>query len=143
MEWDAPQRLDDRRQERSKRILVIRGTADILPLMRGPWRERYTITNNCVLDTFAQIAALDPAILVLDIAMGEQAGWQPFKRLLVEARKTGILMLVISTAPSLVERAQEQASQYGNLCYRAKPASFDGILAPIREMIEWASPSPS
>jgi hypothetical protein len=69
-------------------------------------------------DTFAQIAALDPAVLIMGIAMGEQAGWQPFERLLVEARKTGIPMLVISTAPSLAERAQEQASQYGKLRYR-------------------------
>jgi hypothetical protein len=61
----------------------------------------------------------------------------------VEARKTGIPMLVIFTAPSLAERAREQASQYGNLRYRAKPANFHGILGPIREMIERASPSPS
>jgi hypothetical protein len=47
----------------------------------------------------------------MGIAMGEQAGWQPFERLLVEARKPGIPMLVISTAPSLAERAQQQASQ--------------------------------
>jgi CheY-like chemotaxis protein len=86
--------------------------------MRGLLRERYTITINFVPDTFAQIAALDPAVLIMDFAMGEQAGWQPFERLLVEARKTGIPMLVISTAPSLTERAQEHASQHGKLRYR-------------------------
>jgi CheY-like chemotaxis protein len=118
MERDARQRMDNCPQERSQHILVISGTADILPLMRGLLRERYTITINFVPDTFAQIAALDPAVLIMDIAMGEQAGWQPFKRLPVEARKTGIPMLVISTAPRLAERAQEQASQYGNLRYR-------------------------
>jgi len=144
MERDAPQRMDDRRQEWSQHILVNSGTADILHLIRGLMRERYTITTiDFVPDTLAQIAALDPAVLTLDIAMREQAGWQPFKRLLVEARKTGILMLVISTAPSLAKRPQEHASQYGNLCYRAKPASFNWILAPIREMIERASLSPS
>jgi CheY-like chemotaxis protein len=118
MERDAPQRMDNCPQERSQHILVISGTADILPLMRGLLRERYTITINFVPDTFAQIAALDPAVLIVDIAMGEQAGWQAFNRLPVEARKTGIPMLVISTAPSLAERAQEQASQYENLRYR-------------------------
>jgi hypothetical protein len=47
--------------------------------MRGLLRERYTITINFVPDTFAQIAALDPAVLIMDFAMGVQAGWQPFK----------------------------------------------------------------
>ena len=60
MERDAPQRMDDRRQERSQHILVNSGTAVILHLMR----ERYTITTiDFVPDTLAQNAALDPDVL--------------------------------------------------------------------------------
>jgi DNA-binding NtrC family response regulator len=143
MERDARQRMDNCPQERSQHILVISGTADILPLMRGLLRERYTITINFVPDTFAQIAALDPAVLIVDIAMGEQAGWQAFNRLPVEARKTGIPMLVISTAPSWQSVPKSRRRSTESCVIGAKPASFDGILAPIREMIERASPTPS
>jgi hypothetical protein len=79
--------MDDCPQEGSQHIPVISGTANILPLMRGPLRERCTITINFVPDINAQIAALDPAVLIMDIAMGEQAGWQLFKQLLWKREK--------------------------------------------------------
>jgi DNA-binding response OmpR family regulator len=77
----------------------------------------------------------------MDIAVGQQAGWRLFERLHVEARTTGIPVLVISTALSTMERAQDQTARYGNHRYLAKPASFDEMLAQIREMVRGASPS--
>ena len=135
--------MDDRRQEPRQHILVIGGTADFLHLIRDLLRERYTITTTDFLpNTFAQIAVLDPNVLIMDIAVGEQAGWRLWERLHVEARTAGIPVLIISTAPRLVERAQDEAARHGNYRYLAKPASFDEMLAQIRAMVEGVAPRP-
>ena len=138
-----PQCMDDRRQQRRQHILIIGGTADFLHLIQDLLQERYDVTTTTFVPTaFAQIAPLDPDALIVDIAVGQQAGWELLERLHAEARTTSIPVLIVSTAPGLVERAQDQAARNGNRRYLAKPASFDEMLAQIQEMVG-ASPDPS
>lgn len=73
MDTDVPQCMDDRRQERRQHIVVIGRTTDFLHLIRDLLRERYAIiTTDFVPNTFAQIAAFDLDVLIMDIAVGGQ-----------------------------------------------------------------------
>ena len=67
--------------------------------------------------------------------MGQQAGWELLERLNAEAATTGIPVLIVSTDPRLLARAQEQAARYGANRYLIKPFGLDDILAQIQEMI--------
>ena len=98
--------------------------------------EAYNVTTtNFVPTSFEQIQALEPDALIVDIVIGQQAGWDLLERLHEEAATTGIPVLVVSTDPTLLERAQEQAARYGQNRYLIKPFGLDEILAQIREMI--------
>jgi DNA-binding response OmpR family regulator len=86
-------------------------------------------------NSFGQIAVLDPDALIVDIAVGQRAGWELLERLNADAATTGIPVLVVSTDPRLLERAQEQAALYGKNRCLVKPFGLDEILAHIREMV--------
>jgi len=128
---------EDRSQERRKHFFAINGSPDFLNIIRDLFQvEEYNVTTtNFVPNSFDQIVALEPDALIVDIAVGQRAGWDLLQRLHVEAATTGIPVLVVSTDPTLLERAQEQAERYGNHRCLVKPFGLDEILAQIREMI--------
>jgi DNA-binding response OmpR family regulator len=86
-------------------------------------------------NSFEQIAALDPDALIVDIAVGQRAGWELLERLNAEAATTGIPVLVVSTDPTLLERVQDEAARYGQNRFLIKPFGLEEILAQIREMV--------
>jgi len=128
---------EDRSQEHRKHIFAINGSVDFLNIVRELFQEEaYNVTTtNFVPTSFEQIQALEPDALIVDIVIGQQAGWDLLERLHEEAATTGIPVLVVSTDPTLLERAQEQAARYGQNRYLIKPFGLDEILAQIREMI--------
>jgi DNA-binding response OmpR family regulator len=73
--------------------------------------------------------------LIVDIVVGQRMGWELLEELNAAAATTGIPVLIVSTDPRLLERAQEQAARYGKNRYLIKPFGLDDILAQIREMI--------
>ena len=129
--------MEDRSQEQSKHIFAINGSPDFLNVIRDLFQdEGYNVTTtNFVPNSFQQIAALDPDALIVDIVVGQRAGWELLEQINAEATTTGIPVLIVSTDPRLLDRAQEQAASYGNHRYLIKPFSLDDILAQIREMI--------
>ena len=129
--------MEDRSQEQRKHIFAIDGSPDFLNVIRELFQdEGYNVTTtNYVPNSFAQIAALDPDALIVDIVVGQRAGWELLEHLNAAAATTGIPVLIVSTDPRLLERAQEQAARYGNHRYLIKPFGSDEILAQIREMI--------
>jgi hypothetical protein len=68
--------MEDRTQEGRKHIFVINGAPEFLNLMRDLFQdERYNVTTtNFVPNSFAQIAALQPDALIIDVVVGQQAG---------------------------------------------------------------------
>ena len=72
---------------------------------------------------------------MVDLVVGEPGGWELLEQLNAEAVTTGIPVLIVSTDPRLLDRAQDQAARYGNHRYLIKPFGLDDILAQIREMI--------
>jgi CheY-like chemotaxis protein len=129
--------VEDRNQEERKHIFAINGSVEFLNIIRELFQEEtYNVTTtNFVPNSFEQIAAVQPDALIVDIAVGERAGWELLEQLHEEAATTGIPVLVLSTSPQLLEKAQEQAEQYGNHRYLDKPFDIDTLLTCIREMI--------
>jgi DNA-binding response OmpR family regulator len=127
----------ERDQARRKHIFVVNGAPEFLGLMRKLFQaERYNVTTtNFVPNSFAQIAALQPDVLIIDLAHGEQAGWDLLARLHGEAATSGIPVLVVSTQPHLLERAREQVAQYGGNAYLAKPFRLSAMLQAIEALI--------
>ena len=129
--------MEDRRQERRKHVFVINGAPEFLNLMRELFQdENYNVTTtNFVPRSFEQIAGLQPDALIIDVVVGQSAGWELLEQLHAAAATTGIPVLVVSTSPQLIERAQEQAARYGTHRYLAKPCQLDALLGEIRDLI--------
>ncbi len=129
--------MEDRSQEERKHIFAINGSPDFLNVIRDLLQEEdYNVTTtNFVPNSFDQIAALEPDALIVDIAVGKRVGWELLEQLNAEASTTGIPVLVVSTDPNLLERAREQAAQYGSHRYLVKPFGLDEILEHTREMV--------
>lgn len=128
---------ENRTQEGRKHIFVINGAPEFLNLMRDVFQdERYNVTTtNFVPNSFAQIAALQPDALIVDIVVGQQAGWELLERLTVGVSTAGIPVLVVSTDPRQLEQAQEQAARFGSHHYLVKPFDLDDLLAAMGDMI--------
>ena len=129
--------MEDRSQEGRKHIFAINGAPEFLSLVRVLFQdEQYNVTTtNFVPNSFEQIQALQPDALIVDIVIGQSAGWELLEQLHEGAATTGIPVLVLSTDPRLLERAREQADRYGTHRYLDKPFELDAMLAHIREMI--------
>lgn len=124
-------------QEGRKHIFVINGAPDFLNLMRDIFQDqRFNVTTtNFVPNSFAQIAALQPDALIVDIVVGQQAGWELLERLHAGVTTTGIPVIVVSTSSRLLEEAREQAARFGSHRYLVKPFNLGDLLAMIEEMI--------
>jgi CheY-like chemotaxis protein len=124
-------------QEIRKHIFVINGAPAFLNLMRDLFQdERFNVTTtNFVPRSFEQIEALQPDALIVDVVVGQQAGWELLERLNEAAATTGIPVLVVSTSSALLDRAREQADRYGTHRYLAKPFDLGEVVQIMQEMI--------
>ena len=129
--------MEDRNQEGRKHIFAINGSVDFLNIVRELFQEEeYNVTTtNFVPRSFDQIATAQPDALIVDVAVGERAGWELLEQLHAGATTSGIPVLVLSTSPRLLEKAREQAGRYGNHRYLDKPFDLDALLSHIRAMI--------
>lgn len=128
---------EDRTQEGRKHIFVINGAPEFLNLMRDVFQDqRFNVTTtNFVPNSFDQIAALQPDALIVDIVVGQQAGWELLERLHAGVTTTGIPVIVVSTSPRLLEEARDQAARFGTHRYLVKPFDLDALMSMIEEMI--------
>ncbi len=131
--------MTDTEQSRMERrhIFAVNGSPDLLDIFRMLFQSHdYNVTTtNFVPQTFEQIVALRPSILLIDLAYGEQAGWELLERLQGEARTHKIPVVVLSTNKSSLERVEADPARYGGDCLLAKPFDIDELLAAVRSLI--------
>ena len=129
--------MDDRSQERRKHVFAINGSPDFLDVVRDLFQEEgYNVTTtNFAPTSFEQIETAHPDALIVDVVVGQQVGWELLERLSRDADTRGIPVLVVSTDPRLLQRAQAQADRYGTHRYMDKPLNLDNLLTNIEEMI--------
>ena len=127
----------DQDQVLRRHVFAINTSPEFLNIIRELFQEEgYNVTTtNFAPNSFAQIEALQPDALIVDVAIGQEAGWQLLEQLGADADTAGIPALVLSTDPRLLKLAQEQASRYGSHRYLAKPLDLEAMLEAIREMI--------
>ena len=82
-----------------------------------------------------QIASLRPAPIVVALAIGVRAGWDLLERLHAEAATRGIPVVVTSTDPRFLQRAEAEAARYGSHRCLAKPFDVDAFLTLVDELI--------
>ena len=129
--------MEDHGQEPGKHVFAINTSPEFLNIVRELFQEEgYNVTTtNFAPNSFAQIEALQPDALIIDIAIGEQAGWDLLKQLGADADTAGIPALILSTDPRFLARAEAHAALHGNHRFLAKPLDLEAMLQAIREMI--------
>jgi DNA-binding response OmpR family regulator len=117
-------------------IFVVNGSPDLLDiigeLLRG---EQYRVTvTNFLPKTFKQIETLQPALLIIDLAVGARGGWDLLRRLRAAAATQGIPVLITSTDSHLLDRAQMDFATYGGQAFLSYPMDVEDLLADIRSL---------
>jgi DNA-binding response OmpR family regulator len=128
--------MSEQRQAQRKHIFAINGAADFLDFVRELLQEeRYNVTTtNYVPNTYDQIAALDPDLLIMDLAVGSELGWELLERLHREAATQGIPVILVSTDPALLTRAGE-LPHFGQHRSIIKPFELDELLSAVEDLI--------
>jgi CheY-like chemotaxis protein len=118
-------------------IFIVNGSPAVLDLLRQLFQdERYNVTTtNFVPETFAQISGAAPDLLMVDVVVGEQAGWDLLEHLHAEAATRHLPVIVFSTTPALLERARAMESADGPRRFLDKPFDIGALLALVEELI--------
>ncbi len=127
----------ERRQMGRKHIFVVNGAPDFLNFVRELFQEENcnVTTTNYVPHTFDQVAVLAPDLLVIDIVVGVQAGWDLLERLQDAAGTRGIPVIVTSTDPKLLDRVEAESARSGSQRLVAKPFDINALLRAVDELI--------
>jgi CheY-like chemotaxis protein len=120
-----------------KHVFVVNGSPLFLDVMRLFLQEEEfnVTTTNFVPRTFDQIAGLQPDLLIIDVAVTHQSGWHLLEKLRADASTRGIPVIVVSTDPHLLQRAQAGQERFGGDLFLAKPFNLDDLLQAIRDLI--------
>ena len=120
-----------------KHVFVVNGLPDFLDIVRQLLQdENYNVTTtNFVPSSFETIEAARPSLLMIDLVIGEEAGWELLRRIRQGATTRDIPILLLSTTPDLLEEARQQHEQFGGDRYLLKPFDLDDLLQVIHELI--------
>ncbi len=134
LEEEAP---SEQSQMAHPHIFAINGDPDFLNVVRAFLQdERYNITTtNFVPRTFDQIAALQPSLLLIDLTIGKEAGWDLLERLHKEADTRNIPLIVVSNDQKLLDQARQNSERYGGKNFIARPLDLDALLSTIESLI--------
>ena len=129
--------MDDRNQVPRRHVFAINTSPEFLNVVRELFQEEgyHVTTTNFAPNSFAQIEALHPDALIVDIAIGQEAGWELLEQLDADADTAGIPVLVVSTASRLLAHAEAHAARYGSHRFLEKPLDLEAMLRTIQEMI--------
>jgi len=130
-------RTAEQQQMARKHIFAVNSAPEFLDLVRELLQDEHfnVTTTNYVPRTFEQIAGLKPDLLLIDLVVGIEAGWDLLARLEAEALTQGTPVIVTSTDPALLERAEAQRKHFRSSRYLVKPLDLDVLLAAVGELI--------
>ena len=120
-----------------KHIFVVNGSPDFLDIMRDLLQdEQFNVTTtNYVPDTFAQIEAAEPNLLIADLAVGEQAGWELLAELRKAATTREIPIILVSTTERLLQEARDHHAAFGGDRYLVKPFELEDLVTMIGDLV--------
>ena len=127
----------ERRRMARKHIFVVTGAPDFLNLVRELLQgEDFNVTTtNYVPETFDVVAALDPDLLIVDLEIGMQAGWDLLEQLRTGAATRGLPVILASTEPYLLEQARADADRYGSHRVFVKPFDVPDLVATVHAIV--------
>ena len=126
--------MDNRSLEQRKHVFAINSSPEFLNIVRALFQEEgYNVTTtNFAPNSFAQIEALKPDALIIDIAIGQEAGWELLEQLDADADTAGIPALIVSTDPRLLAHAEAHAARYGRHRFWESPLIWRRCWEPSR-----------
>jgi two-component system alkaline phosphatase synthesis response regulator PhoP len=118
-------------------IFVVNGSAPFLDIIRELFQdENYNVTTtNFLPGTFSMIEAAKPSLLLIDLVIGEDVGWDLLVNLREGATTHDIPVILVSTTPSLLERAKDQHAAFGGDRYLTKPFDLDDLLTMVDDLV--------
>jgi DNA-binding response OmpR family regulator len=72
---------------------------------------------------------------MIDLVVGEEAGWDLLDRLYLDAATREVPVILFSTAPRLLTKAQALEAPEARRCFLAKPFDLDELLATVDDLI--------
>lgn len=128
---------EEQHQMQRKHILAVNGSVEFLDFLRALLQdENFNVTTtNFVPNTFEQIDALQPDLLIIDLTIGHQAGWELLERLQEAAATHQIPVIVTSTDPKLLKSVEDQPAKYGGQRFLSKPFELDDLLQAVQDLI--------
>lgn len=127
---------EEQRRMHRKHIFIVNGDPHFLELLRELFQdERYNVTTtNFVPETFDQIEALKPELIIIDLVIGEQAGWELLAQLQDDAVTAKIPVLVTSTNDEYLHIATSNEERYGVDGYVAKPMDVEALVKHVHDL---------
>ncbi len=134
---DEHSQQDERAPMARPHVFVVNSVPEILDVLRELLQdERYHVTTATFApQTFDQITALQPSLLVVDLAVSAQAGWDLLAELQGNASTRGIPVVVVSTDPHLLDRAEDAHGHRNVRGSLVKPFDLDDLLDTIQALI--------
>ena len=116
-----------------KHVFVVNGAPVFLEFLRELFQEeQYNVTTtNYVPRTFEMIEALAPDLIIADLVAFDRAGWELLEALHQAASTRDIPVIVVSTSPSLLERARAEQARFGGSHFLAKGFDIEEMLAAV------------
>ena len=130
--------MDDRHQTPRKHVFAVNSSPDFLLIVQELLEdEGYAVTaSDFEPNVFTRIIMRHPDALIVDVAVGESAGWDLLERLHAEPAVADIPLLLTSTSPALLDQAQQDAARFGtSRAFLTKPMDLGELLRTIRVMI--------
>jgi DNA-binding response OmpR family regulator len=124
-------------QMKRKHVYVVNGSPEFLDIVRQLLQdENYNVTTtNFVPKSFKAIDASQPELLIIDLVVGEAAGWDLLTELREAASTRDIPVLLVSTRPELLAVIQDRHEEFGGDRYLLKPFDLDDLLDNIEQLI--------
>ncbi len=121
----------------NKHVFVVNGSVMVLDFIRELLQaEHYNVTTtNYVPRTWDQISALQPNLLMVDLVIGQEVGWDLLEHLQQEANTRNIPVIVFSTDQTLLDRAVMEQHRFGGQRFLAKPFDIQELLTMVTELI--------